>query len=95
MNEEIKIYEAYLNGLISYPFQKKDKEDILNYITNLQEESQKLVKIIEEAIKYNKELCELYDCGMELSNAQTNLVILGDEDYKLTELKGGSDDVEN
>lgn len=36
---------------------------------------------IERAIKYNKELSELYDVGsMEHSNAITNLLILGDKE---------------
>lgn len=53
-----------------------------------QQELEKYKNIVDEAIKYNKELCELYDCGMELSNAQTNLVILEADGYKLNELKG-------
>lgn len=65
-------------------------ENVMIANKTLEKENQKLVRVIEEAIKYNKELCELYDCGMELSNAQTNLFIL--DKYKLTELKGGSDD---
>lgn len=41
-----------------------------------EEELEDCKKKIEEAIKYNEDLCKIYDCGMELSNAQTNLVIL-------------------
>ena len=36
MNKEIEVMEKYLNGLISYPFQHKDKEYILSYIKQLQ-----------------------------------------------------------
>jgi len=77
----------------------EDIERVLDYITNLQqenerleennqamqeemarvwEENERLKKIRNEAICYNKELCKIYDCGMELSNAQTNLCILED-----------------
>lgn len=36
-NKEIEVIEKYLNGLISYPFQYKDKEYILSYIEQLEE----------------------------------------------------------
>lgn len=35
-NKEIEVIEKYLNGLISYPFQHKDKEYILSYIEQLE-----------------------------------------------------------
>lgn len=36
-NKEIEVIEKYLNSLISYPFQHKDKEYILSYIEQLEE----------------------------------------------------------
>ena len=41
---------------------------------------------LDSAIAYNKELCELYDSGMELSNAQTNLILLGEYDDDLDKI---------
>ena len=45
-------------------------------LNETEEELEDYKKRINEAIKYNEDLCKIYDCGMELSNAQTNLVIL-------------------
>lgn len=42
----------------------------------VEEKNKKLNNIISEAIIYNEELCQIYDCGMELRNAETNLLIL-------------------
>jgi len=50
------------------------------YLKN--KEIERLNNIINEAIKYNKELCKLYDIGSTLrSNADTNLIILEDEEH--------------
>ena len=92
LKEELSKADSITQSCI---FNGKEESEIsyrqcLNMLEDYKQENQKLVKVIEEAIKYNKELCEIYDCGMELSNAQTNLFIL--EKYKLTELKGGSDE---
>ena len=64
-----------------------DDKDTLNWLVfgynecarilnETEEELKECKKRINDAIKYNEDLCNLYDCGMELSNAQTNLVIL-------------------
>lgn len=45
-NKEIEVIEKYLNGLISYPFQHKDKEYILSYIEQLEKENKTLGEII-------------------------------------------------
>ena len=48
-------------------------------IDDLQQENKQLKEVIDKAIEYNKELSEMYDIGsMERSNADTNLLILGD-----------------
>ena len=42
----------------------------------------RLNNIINEAIKYNKELAKIYDLGsVERSNADTNLIILQEEEH--------------
>ena len=64
-----------------------DDKDTLNWLVfgynecarilnETEEELEECKKRINDAIKYNEDLCKIYDCGMELSNAQTNLVIL-------------------
>lgn len=46
----------------------------------------------DKAIEYNKELAKLYDIGsMERSNADTNLLILGDE-QTIRKLKGNNEE---
>ena len=48
-------------------------------IIKLSKENKILKEVIDKAIEYNKELSEMYDVGsMERSNADTNLLILGD-----------------
>lgn len=76
---EIKPIAMYEDG---------DSELVKYNLFTALEQLEKYKNIVDKAIKYNKELCELYDCGMELSNAQTNLVILEADGYKLNELKG-------
>ena len=76
---EIKPIAMYEDG---------DSELVKYNLFTALEQLEKYKNIVAKAIKYNKELCELYDCGMELSNAQTNLVILEADGYKLNELKG-------
>ena len=57
----------------------------------LQEENERLKDIRNQAITYNKVLCKIYDCGIELSNAETNLCILRDEET-INLLQGKSDE---
>ena len=48
----------------------------------LLEENEKLNNIRNEAIKYNEELTKIYDLGStERSNADTNLIILQEEEH--------------
>ena len=75
----MKIYNV-INGKGYY------EEEYVNFLSNKLELYR---SIIDEAIKYNKELCELYDCGMELSNAQTNLFILEGKKYELERKERG------
>lgn len=78
MNEEIN----YLIDNAEF-----DKKPLLNYITKLQEENQKLVKVIENLEEYIK---SCYIVGHTIQNASLDNIL-----NKLTDLKGGSDDVEN
>ena len=60
-------------------------------LTKAEKRVEQLENIRKEAIEYNKELTELYDIGsMERSNADTNLLILKDEET-LNILNKGSD----
>lgn len=71
MNDTINIDEAIQT------INKQNKR-----IEELVLEIERLNNIIEEAKKYNKELCKIYDIGsMERSNADTNLIILEDEEH--------------
>lgn len=57
MNNEIKeILDKYLNSLISYPFQRKDKEYILDCITNLQDQVNALVNVKDKLLEENEYL---------------------------------------
>lgn len=50
-------------------------------IDKLQQENKQLKEVIDKAREYNRELSKLYDVGsMERSNADTNLLILGDKE---------------
>ena len=69
-------------------YEENDSELAKHNIISLSQELEKYKNIVDEAIKYNKELCKIYDCGMELSNARTNLILLEADGYKLNELKG-------
>lgn len=72
MKDEIKeILEQYLDSIISYPFQKKDKEYILDYITNLQEENEK-----------NKEYSEFYKDMSDKWKELSGVFKKSCEDYK-------------
>lgn len=66
-------------------------KDLQKELTNLQEENKRLKDIRNQAIDYNKVLCKIYDCGIELSNAETNLCILKDEET-INLLQGKSDE---
>jgi vacuolar-type H+-ATPase subunit I/STV1 len=82
MNEEIKeileeLEDCKITKHLNYNLDNKDARVILNYITNLQEENQKLVKVIEEFEEWLGS-ADCIDWKMALN--------------KLTELKGGSDD---
>lgn len=75
-----KEYEIIRRGVLQL---NDDKKELFNEIDRLN-------NIINEAIEYNKSLCELYDLGsIERSNADTNLIILGDKEHLeiLKELK--------
>ncbi len=90
-------------------YQKQDIVKLLNYITSLQEEyeeadydrhklfeeNQKLVKVIEELENYLKVgIAMNYNMNNDKLSEQT-VDNYTDILNKLTELKGGSDDVEN
>lgn len=71
MNEEIKIFDNYLNSLISYPFNRTDKAYIINYITNLQKENEKLKernKILANDITKDRINCDVIQtvCGIPI-----------------------------
>ncbi len=60
---------------------EQERQTLYNTIHNLQKANKQVNRKIEKAIEYNKELSELYDIGsMERSNADTNLLILGDKE---------------
>lgn len=87
-DNEMKVMYDYITNLQNTI---KDNEDTITdkkecifaletTLTNLQEENERLKEIRNQAIDYNKALCKIYDCGIELSNAETNLCILKDEE---------------
>ena len=111
MNEEIResikhiqdIVDFYkLNDENNYDYSDKDlisMKTLLDYITNLQEENQKLVNVIEELEKYCKEEIEEGNkMPAEYERYGLNGYVKGSVGTyerilnKLTELKGGSDD---
>lgn len=58
---------------------EKELNEVVDYIEDLEHQVKKQKEVIDKAIEYNKELSEMYDIGsMERSNADTNLLILGD-----------------
>ena len=74
INEQLPTFEYYKDRYASYELQ----------ILQLLKQVSELTKIIEEAKAYNRSLVEIYkEYGpcMELSNAQTNLLILKDDEY--------------
>lgn len=94
MNEEIKEILDYLKNNTFIPDETKRKYKILhrdevnrllNYITSLQEENQKLVKVIEE-IKF------VFDNPENYFSDGCDCREIEDIINKLTELKGGSDE---
>ncbi len=84
----------YGDLLRKYNNLKTTLDESQEVVISYKEENTRLNNIIDEAIKYNKELCELYDLGsMERSNADTNLIILQDKEHleilkEINELKG-------
>lgn len=67
--QDITICSDVVYGLAFEYQQLKNEVDKLNDIRN-------------EAIKYNKELAKIYDLGsVERSNADTNLIILREEEH--------------
>lgn len=74
INEQLPTFEYYKDRYASYELE----------IMQLLKQVSKLMDIIDEAKRYNRSLVELYkDAGpcMELSNAQTNLLLLEDKEY--------------
>lgn len=99
MNKDIKetiqnrIEDIYQSG--EYIYQAKELEEILNYITNLQEENQKLVKVISELEKHINEFPAISYASVEEVDGKRLSGLVIPKDYilnKLTELKGGSDE---
>jgi len=93
MNEEIKEILAYILSL-TYGNESaiKGADKILNYITSLQEENQKLNKVIDEFEKFcNEEIKEWYkaDFGEEIIDNRFKQTLTTYEFIlkKLTELK--------
>lgn len=83
--EENNFFERCFDIIASLKVENENqviaKEVVLDEISNLQEENSQLKERIEKAIEYNKQLSKLYDIGsMERSNADTNLLILGDKE---------------
>lgn len=94
MNEEIKeilnglskkasIYKMQINKGTSFNTNEYEANELLNYITNLQEENQKLNKIIDELEKWLKEDKEKSAITFEMGKCFNMFDILN----KLTELK--------
>lgn len=73
---DITICSDVVYGL-GYEYQQLELEN-----QQLKNEVEKLNNIRNEAIKYNKELAKIYDLGStERSNADTNLIILQEEEH--------------
>ena len=80
MKDEIKeILEQYLNSIISYSFQEKDKRYILDYISYLQEENEELKSQLKGTTHcYDKEehrrleqcYCNRTDCSARIKDSK-------------------------
>lgn len=78
LNDRMIIHRNVENNSHWTTEEKMIQELYDNYL-DLLLKSKKQKEVIDKAIKYNKELSEMYDIGsMERSNADTNLLILGD-----------------
>ena len=74
--------EKYKNLIETLP--KESEELWFEYnleVNKILQENKKYKEVIDKTIEYNRELSKLYDVGsMERSNADTNLLILGDKE---------------
>lgn len=91
MNDEIrKIFEKHLDSIVGYPFQKKDKEYILDYITNLQKEKEDYKSRVEKAVNNCEKSIESINKKLENNKEPFEVVdgkIIYLNDYQVCRLK--------
>ena len=80
--EDIETIQGYVEMIEEENQELKEiNEEHKKLNGELREENQKYKEVIDKTIEYNRELSKLYDVdSIERSNADTNLLILGDKE---------------